>query len=49
MDTRISEDAVGTFLDPIEYILLTAGPEEAHAKSEDTFVNAKVTANRASM
>jgi hypothetical protein len=48
-DALVGENAMGTFFDPIDNVLATAGPKEAHANTEECFVDPKVTANRAAV
>jgi hypothetical protein len=48
-DALVGKDAVGTFLDPLGDIRTAAGPEEAHANTEECFVDTKVAANGAAM
>jgi hypothetical protein len=48
-DTFVSEDAMGTFFNPIDNILTTTGPKETHANPKKGFVDTKVTADRAAM
>ncbi len=48
-DALVSEDAMSAFLDPVDNILTTAGPKEAHANAEQGFAHAKMTTDRAAM
>lgn len=48
-DALISKDAMGAFLDPIDNILAASRPKEAHADTEQRFVDAKVATNRAAV
>jgi hypothetical protein len=45
----VGKDAMCTFLNPIDDILATTLPKEAHPNSEQRFVDAKVTTNGAAM
>jgi hypothetical protein len=45
----VCKDAMCTVPDPIDDILTTTGPKEAHPDSEQRFVDAKVTTNGAAM
>jgi hypothetical protein len=48
-DFLVGEDAMSTFFDPINNILATAWPEEAHSNTEQSLVNAEVAADRAAV
>ena len=48
-DALVGEDAVGAFFDPVDYVLTAAGPKEAHANTEECFVNSEVATNGAAM
>jgi hypothetical protein len=48
-DALVSEDAMSAFLDPVDNILTTAGPKEAHADAKKGFVYAEMTSDRAAM
>jgi hypothetical protein len=48
-DALVSEDAMGAFLDPVDNILATAGPKEAHADAKKGFVDAEMTTDRAAV
>jgi hypothetical protein len=48
-DTLVSEEAVGAFLDPINNILAATRPKEAHTNSEECFVDAEMTTDRAAV
>jgi hypothetical protein len=48
-DALVCKDTVGTFLDPIDNVLATARPEEAHPNSEECFVDAEVATDGAAV
>jgi hypothetical protein len=48
-DALVGEDAMGAFFNPVDNILAAARPEESHANTEECFVDAEVTADRAAM
>jgi hypothetical protein len=48
-DFLVGEDAMSTFFDPINNILATAWPEEAHPNTEQSLANAEVAADRAAV
>jgi hypothetical protein len=48
-NTFVGKDAMCTFLNPINNILATTWPKEAHPNSEQCFVDTKVTTNGAAM
>jgi hypothetical protein len=48
-DTLVGEDAMSAFPDPVDDILAATGPKEAHANTEQSFVHAEMTTNRAAM
>jgi hypothetical protein len=48
-NTFVRKDAMCTFSDPIDDVLTTTWPEEAHPNAEQRFVDAKVTTNGAAM
>jgi hypothetical protein len=45
----VCKDAMRAFSDPINDVLTTTWPEEAHPNAEQRFVDAKVTTNGAAM
>jgi hypothetical protein len=48
-NTFVCKDAMRAFSDPIDDVLTTTWPEEAHPNAEQRFVDAKVTTNGAAM
>jgi hypothetical protein len=48
-DTLVGEDAMSAFPDPVDDILAATGPKEAHTNTEQSFVHAEMTTNRAAM
>ena len=48
-DALVGEDAMSAFLDPVDDILATAGPEETHTDAKEGFAYAEMTTDRAAM
>ena len=45
----VCEDAMSTFLDPVDDVLAATRPEEAHSDTEQSFVDSEMTADGAAM